>query len=58
MPGKQEKSASVQDTANSLGLHDTLRYGPRSLAAEITTEGGLKERLENVKLFISLYRHN
>ncbi|KAG6854082.1 hypothetical protein C0991_010829 [Blastosporella zonata] len=47
VPANAEKSASVKDTANSLGLHDTLRHGPRSLAAEVQTEGGLKGRLEN-----------
>ncbi|KAJ7748470.1 proteasome maturation factor UMP1 [Mycena maculata] len=47
VPASGPKSASVKDTANSLGLHDTLQYGPRSIAAEIKTEGGLKERLEN-----------
>ncbi|KAG6918687.1 hypothetical protein DXG01_012505 [Tephrocybe rancida] len=47
VPANATKSASVQDTANSLGLHDTLRYGPRSLAAEVQTEGNLKGRLEN-----------
>ncbi|KAJ6501484.1 proteasome maturation factor UMP1 [Mycena vitilis] len=47
VPASAPKSASVKDTANSLGLHDTLRYGPRSIAAEIKTEGNLKERLEN-----------
>ena len=29
------KSALIKDTANSLGLHNTLQYGPRSLAAEV-----------------------
>ncbi|KAJ7480101.1 proteasome maturation factor UMP1 [Mycena galericulata] len=47
VPASAPKSASVKDTANSLGLHDTLQYGPRSIAAEIKSEGGLKERLEN-----------
>ncbi|KAF9456814.1 proteasome maturation factor UMP1 [Collybia nuda] len=47
VPANQSKSASVQDTASSLGLHDTMQYGPRSLAAEVRTEGGLKKRLEN-----------
>ncbi|KAG6902996.1 hypothetical protein C0995_008569 [Termitomyces sp. Mi166 len=47
VPANAPKSASVQDTANSLGLHDTLRYGPRSLAAEVQTESNLKSRLEN-----------
>ena len=48
VPATAPKSASVQNTANSLGLHDTLQYGPRSLAAEVKTGNGLKERLENV----------
>ncbi|KAG5353861.1 hypothetical protein C0989_001113 [Termitomyces sp. Mn162] len=47
VPTDATKSASVQDTANSLGLHDTLRYGPRSLAAEVQTQSNLKTRLEN-----------
>lgn len=47
VPASQTKSASIQDTANSLGLHDTIRHGPRSLAAEVRTEGGLKGRLDN-----------
>jgi len=47
VPANAPKSASVKDTANSLGLHDTLQYGPRSIAAEIKTEGGLKDRIEN-----------
>jgi proteasome maturation protein len=33
-PADTPKSASVQDTAGSLGLHDTLKHGPRSLATE------------------------
>jgi len=47
VPASVSKSASVKDTANSLGLHDTLQYGPRSLAAEVKSEGSLKDRLEN-----------
>ncbi|KAG5651816.1 hypothetical protein H0H81_007288 [Sphagnurus paluster] len=47
VPASQAKTASIQDTANSLGLHDTLRYGPRSLAAEVQTLSGLRGRLEN-----------
>ncbi|KAF8167857.1 proteasome maturation factor UMP1-domain-containing protein [Crassisporium funariophilum] len=47
VPASSSKSASTQDTSNSLGLHDTLQYGPRSLAAEVQSEGGLKGRLEN-----------
>ncbi|TFK76669.1 proteasome maturation factor UMP1 [Pluteus cervinus] len=47
VPASQPKSASIQDTAGPLGLHDTLRYGPRSLAAEVKTHDPLKNRLEN-----------
>ncbi|KIO24967.1 hypothetical protein M407DRAFT_244259 [Tulasnella calospora MUT 4182] len=39
--------ASVKDTANSLGTHDTLRYGQRSLADDISTGNGLQRRLDN-----------
>ncbi|GLB36578.1 putative proteasome maturation factor UMP1 [Lyophyllum shimeji] len=47
VPANPTKSASIHDTANSLGVHDTLRHGPRSLAAEVRAEGGLKSRLED-----------
>ncbi|KAF8973824.1 proteasome maturation factor UMP1 [Flammula alnicola] len=47
VPASAPKSATIQDTANSLGLHDTLQYGPRSLAAEVQSEGNLRTRLEN-----------
>jgi len=39
-------STSVKDTANSLGTHDTLRYGLRSLASEVRTGSALQGRLE------------
>lgn len=52
VPGAKSKSANVQDTANSFGLHDTLQYGPRSIAAEVQTQGGLRSRLENVSTFL------
>lgn len=35
-----------------MGLHDTLQYGPRSLAAEVKSEGTLKDRLENVSILL------
>ncbi|KIJ45098.1 hypothetical protein M422DRAFT_29949 [Sphaerobolus stellatus SS14] len=39
--------ASVADTSNQLGLHDSLRHGgPRSLATEIKGGGPLQKRLE------------
>jgi hypothetical protein len=50
VPATSSKSISIQDTANSLGLHDTLEYGPHSLAAEVKTGNGLRERLENVRI--------
>ncbi|KAG8704696.1 hypothetical protein FRC08_002085 [Ceratobasidium sp. 394] len=40
-------SASIKDTRNHLGLHDTLRYGPRNLATDITGPSALQKRLDN-----------
>jgi proteasome maturation protein len=48
VPKETSKVATIKDTANSLGLHDTLTYGPRSLAAEVKSTGGLRDRVENV----------
>lgn len=48
VPAASSKKASLNDTANSLGLHDTLQYGPRSIAAENKSRGGLENRLANV----------
>lgn len=47
VPAKAPVKASISDTANSLGLHDTLKYGPRSLAEEIKSTNPLQARLEN-----------
>ncbi|KAJ7596837.1 proteasome maturation factor UMP1 [Mycena floridula] len=47
VPAVAPKVASVADTANSFGLHNTLEHGPRTIAAEIKTSSGLKARLEN-----------
>ncbi|KAH9891325.1 proteasome maturation factor UMP1 [Cubamyces lactineus] len=47
VPARETKPATTQDTSNSFGLHDTLQYGPRSLAAEVTTSSNIKDRLEN-----------
>ncbi|KAG8919432.1 hypothetical protein FRC02_001676 [Tulasnella sp. 418] len=44
-PGSS-KGASVRDTANSLGTHDTLRYGQRNLESEAKAGGGLQHRLD------------
>lgn len=41
-------TASVKDTANSLGTHDTLRYGQRSLKSDVTLGSTLQGRLDNV----------
>jgi len=35
VPPSQTKTASISDTAGSLGLHDTLHYGIRSIATEM-----------------------
>jgi hypothetical protein len=48
VPAQASKSASVKDTAGTFGLHDTLQYGPRTIAAEVKSQGSLKDRLENV----------
>ncbi|KAI0063121.1 proteasome maturation factor UMP1 [Artomyces pyxidatus] len=47
IPANSPKTASYADTANSFGLHDTLKYGPRSLASEIKTTSSLRNRLEH-----------
>ncbi|THH11382.1 hypothetical protein EW145_g696 [Phellinidium pouzarii] len=47
VPSSSDKTASVQDTSNSLGLHDTMRYGLRSLATEARAQSELKHRLDN-----------
>ncbi|OJT11173.1 Proteasome maturation factor UMP1 [Trametes pubescens] len=47
VPARDDKSATTQDTSNSFGLHDTLQYGPRSLATEVRKNGAVKDRLEN-----------
>jgi proteasome maturation protein len=48
VPANAPVKASISDTANSLGLHDTLKYGPRTLADEIKSTNPLQSRLENV----------
>ncbi|KAH9177026.1 proteasome maturation factor UMP1 [Lactarius sanguifluus] len=47
VPSTQPAKASISDTANSFGLHDTLIYGPRNLADEIKSTNPLQARLEN-----------
>ncbi|KAF9229719.1 hypothetical protein BS17DRAFT_799197 [Gyrodon lividus] len=45
VPPVASKSASLTAKANTFGLHDTLQYGPRSIAAETKSRGGLENRL-------------
>ena len=52
VPANDAKTATTQETTNSFGLHDTLRYGPRSLAAEVKSTSAVKHRLENVRLYL------
>ncbi|KAI6032087.1 hypothetical protein PISMIDRAFT_675796 [Pisolithus microcarpus 441] len=47
VPPAPSKSASLNDTANSLGLHDTLQFGPRSIAAETKSTNSLQHRLDH-----------
>ncbi|KAI0770931.1 proteasome maturation factor UMP1 [Trametes elegans] len=47
VPARGDKSATIQDTSNSFGLHDSLKHGPRNLSAEATTSSAVKVRLEN-----------
>ncbi|KAG9314702.1 proteasome maturation factor UMP1 [Chiua virens] len=47
VPPAEQKIASVTVKANSFGLHDTLQYGPRSIAAETKSRGGLEHRLSH-----------
>ncbi|CAG8791983.1 25278_t:CDS:2 [Dentiscutata erythropus] len=37
---------TVADTANSYGVHDTFRYGPRSIETEISPAHPLENRLK------------
>ncbi|KAH9912114.1 proteasome maturation factor UMP1 [Epithele typhae] len=50
VPENGPKAASVQDTSNSFGLHDTLKYGPRSIAAEVHTTSKWEATQDNLKL--------
>ncbi|KAI9572603.1 proteasome maturation factor UMP1-domain-containing protein [Boletus coccyginus] len=45
VPPAEQKSASLTAKANSFGLHDTLQYGPRSIAAETKSRGDIENRL-------------
>lgn len=43
------KAATMKDTVGANGLHDTMRYGLRSLGAEANSRDSLQGRLENVR---------
>ncbi|GAA5973069.1 hypothetical protein JCM11641_000397 [Rhodosporidiobolus odoratus] len=47
VPSSQPTSSSLslKDTANSHGLHDTLQYGLRSLAADVQPKHPLENRI-------------
>ncbi|SCV69574.1 BQ2448_2594 [Microbotryum intermedium] len=48
VPGASHASSvSIADTANSQGVHDTLRHGVRSLAADVAPAHPLQSRSEN-----------
>jgi proteasome maturation protein len=58
VPTVAAQSASLTAKANSLGLHDTLKYGPLSIAAETKSRGGLENHLTHVRdhaFFPSIY---
>ncbi|KAF8320518.1 proteasome maturation factor UMP1, partial [Cantharellus anzutake] len=40
-------SASIRATANSFGVHDSLRYGTRSLVTEINATHSHQKRLDS-----------
>lgn len=44
-----QSSVSIADTASSLGLHDAMRYGTRSLAADLAPKHPLQGRLDGVR---------
>ncbi|KAH7096398.1 proteasome maturation factor UMP1 [Auriculariales sp. MPI-PUGE-AT-0066] len=46
VPAAAQPVASMKDTAGVLGLHDTMRFGLRSLAAETNGRDPLQGRLE------------
>ncbi|KAF9503976.1 hypothetical protein BS47DRAFT_1308997, partial [Hydnum rufescens UP504] len=48
VPGKHTvPSATVRDTANSFGVHDTFRHGPRSLVVDANGRSAHQKRLDS-----------
>ncbi|KIM21998.1 hypothetical protein M408DRAFT_333120 [Serendipita vermifera MAFF 305830] len=61
-PANETKKATLKDTVNEHGLHDTLRYGPRTLASQHNNRSAIQNRLENWEqtqddLKLNLYRN-
>jgi len=53
VPANGPKSTSLnKDMINSFGLHDTLKYGARSIAQEVKQDGVIRQRLESVSPFL------
>ncbi|KZV81612.1 proteasome maturation factor UMP1 [Exidia glandulosa HHB12029] len=46
-PNDGASKATMKDTVGATGLHDTMRFGLRSLAAEANGRNPLQSRLEN-----------
>ena len=54
VPASAQPSASMKDTAGTLGLHDTMRFGLRSLAAETNGRDPLQMRLEKASFIFGI----
>ncbi|KAG8833142.1 hypothetical protein FRC17_011262 [Serendipita sp. 399] len=62
VPENDNTKATLKDTANAHGVHDTLRHGPRTLASQHNNRSALQNRLENWErtqdeLKLNLYRN-
>jgi hypothetical protein len=52
--GSTSISHASTSTLNSQGLHDTLTYGPRSIADEVAPRHPLEQRLGQVRWAMAL----
>ncbi|CCA73905.1 related to UMP1-proteasome maturation factor [Serendipita indica DSM 11827] len=62
VPTNDSSKVTLKDTANHHGLHDTLKYGPKSLASQHNNQLPIQSRLENWEqtqddLKLNLYRN-
>ncbi|PVF94550.1 hypothetical protein CPB86DRAFT_788943 [Serendipita vermifera] len=62
VPTNDNSKATLKDTANQHGVHDTLRYGPKTLATQHNAPSALQNRLEKWEqtqdeLKLNLYRN-